>query len=343
MPALLSLLFIAGLYSNLPAQGVPGLRKVISIGCADCGGPAQFAEVADVAVSLNGTIWVADRDDPRLRAFSPAGSVIRSFGRRGEGPGEFSGIEKIFPAADGSIAVVDMRLFRLTRVDTAGRLLSSMSIKNFPFDAAAAPGSTSIHLLFSRFQPGTSFIRRADPALDSLLPVVGPITDFPSSQAPAEIHSLAVAPDGSVAIGNGDTEYRIRVFGAGRWRDITRNVPRKLRTREEMAEMQARMIGSQQRARAEGGQASSQIPREKPHFGWLGLRYDPRGRLWVNTGRGDESRTVFDLFGPDGGYLGEVVVQGRVGSFSLNGHYLVTSGEDQDGVPQVTLWEVTNL
>ena len=325
--------------SSLAAQ-TPRLHKLVSIGCADCGGPTQFAEVADVAVIPNGTIWVADRDDPRLRAFTPGGVSIRSFGRRGEGPGEFAGIEKIFPADDGTIAVVDMRLFRLTRVDTTGRLISSTSVKNFPFDAAAAPGSTSIHLLFSRFQPGTSFLRRAERSTDSLLPVAVSLSDFPSTQAPAEIHSLGVAPDGSIAVGEGGTEYRIRVYRAGGWRDITRNVPRKLRTREETAEMQTRAMGNQQRARAEGGQGSTDLPREKPHFEWLGLRYDPRGRLWVKTGRGDETRTVFDLFGGEGSYLGEIVVPGRVGGFSLNGDYLVTSGEDGDGVPQVTLWEL---
>jgi hypothetical protein len=325
--------------SVLVAQGPP-LRKLVSIGCADCGGPAQFAEVADVAVTPNGTIWVADRDDPRLRAFTPGGVLVRAFGRRGEGPGEFSGIEKIFPGPDGTMAIVDMRLLRLTRVDTTGKLISTMSIKNFPFDAAAAPGSSSIHLLFSRFQPGTSFIRRADPGRDSLMPVMGPLADFPRPDAPAEIHSLAVGPDGSIAVGDGGTEYRIRVFRSGRWQDIIRNVPRKLRTPEEMAELQTQVLGNRQRARAEGGQPSSTQPREKPHFDWLGLRYDHRGRLWVKTGRGDETRTVFDLFSPAGAFLGEVMVPGKVGPFSFGGNYMVTSTLTEEGLPQVVLWEV---
>ena len=326
--------------SVLVAQSAPTLKQVGSFGCADCGGPAQFAEVADVAVTPNGTVWVADRDDPRLRAFSPSGRAMKSFGRRGEGPGEFTGIAKIFPAADGTIAVVDMRLFRLTRMDSAGRLLSTVSIKSFPFDAAAAPGSPAVHLLFSRFQPGTSFVRRSDPRVDSLMPVLGPLTDFPRAEAPAEVHSLAVAPDGSIAVGDGGTEYRIRIYHAGRWRDIVREIPRKLRTPAELREMLTRGLGNQHRARAEGGQATSALPREKPHFEWLGLRYDPLGRLWVKTGRGDESRTVFDVFSGEGGFMGEVVVPGRVTSISLNGNYLVTAGEDDNGIPRVTLWEV---
>ena len=325
--------------SGLAAQ-TPRLQKVLSIGCADCGGPAQFAEIADVAVTPTGQLWVADKDDPRIRVFTAEGRPIRSFGRRGEGPGEYGGIEKLFPAMDGSVAVVDMRLFRLTRVDTLGKVLSTMSIKNFPFDAAAAPGSSTIYLLFSRFQPGTSVVMRADAGRDSLVALLGPLQDFPRADAPSEIHSLAVAPDGSVAVGDGASEYRIRVFQGGRSSDVTRNIPRKTRTPAEMAEMQSQVIAGGRKARAEGGQPSSEVPREKPHFGWLGFRYDSAGRLWVKTGRGDETRTVFDLFAPSGTYLGEVVVPGRVSSFSLAGSYLATAGENDDGVPQVSLWSV---
>jgi hypothetical protein len=107
-----------------------------------------------------------------------------------------------------------------------------------------------------------------------------------------------------------------------------------------MAEVQARILENPQRARAEGGQSSSPLPRQKPHFDWLGLRYDPMGRLWVKTGRGDESRTVFDVFAVSGSYLGEVVVAGAISSFSLGGDYLVTAGENEEGVPQVSLWTV---
>ena len=324
---------------TLAAQ-TPRLHKVVSIGCAECGGPAQFAEIADVAVTASGQVWVADKDDPRIRVFSSLGRPIRSFGRRGEGPGEYLGIEKLFPASDGSVAVIDMRQFRLTRVDTLGKVISTMSIRNFPFDAASAPGSSTVYLLFSRFQPGTSVVMRADPGRDSLVSLLGPLRDFPSLQAPAEAHSLAIAPDGSVAVGDGQSEYRIRVFQSGRSSDITRSIPRKIRTPTEMAEMQSQVIAGGRKARAEGGQPSTDVPREKPHFSWLGFRYDSAGRLWVKTGRGDDTRTVFDLFSTSGTYVGEVVVPGRVSSFSLAGGYLATAGENDDGIPQVTLYTV---
>ena len=319
----------------------PTVRPLTTIGCADCTGPTQFTEIADVAVTPSGQVWVADKDDPRIRVFSSAGRAVRSFGRRGEGPGEYQGIEKLFPAADGTVAVVDMRLFRLTRLDSLGRVRSTTSIRNFPLDAANAPGSAAIYLLFSRFQPGTSSVMRVAPETDSLVPLLGPLEDFPSREAPAEIHSLAVAPDGSVAVGDGEAEYRIRVFRSGRWRDITRDIPRKVRTPAELTEMQSQLMAGGRRARAEGGQPSTELPREKPHFGWLALRYDPTGHLWVRTGRGDESRTVFDVFATSGSYLGEVTVPGKTSSFSLGGNYLVTAQEDRNGYPQVTLWSVT--
>ena len=318
----------------------PAVRPVTTIGCADCGGPAQFSEIADVAVTASGQVWVAETDDPRIRVFSSSGQAVRSFGRRGEGPGEYGAIEKLFPASNGSVAIVDLRLFRLTRVDTLGQVISTSSIRNFPFDAAAGPGSSTVYLLFSRFQPGTSAVTKAESGTDSLVPVLGPLRDFPTQQVPGEVHSLAIAPDGSVAVGDGDSEYRIRVFRGGQARDITRDIPRKIRTPAEVAEMQARVLADGRRARAEGGRPSGEIAREKPHFGWLSLRYDPAGRLWVKTGRGDESKTVFDVFTASGAYLGEVAVPGTVSSFSLNGSYLITAGEHRDGFPQVTLWSV---
>ncbi len=335
LPLLLPLAFGAAAFQ------APVVRPVVSIGCGDCGGAAQFTAVADVAVSPNGTVWVADREDPQVRIFSPDGRHVRGFGRRGRGPGEYSGIAKMFVGGDGTAAIVDMGSFQLTRVDSTGRLLSTTPLHAFPLDAGAAPGSLAIHLLFSRFQPGTSLVRLAAPGSDSLRPVAIHLGTFPRPQAPAEIHSLAIGPDGSVAVGDGGTEYRIRVYRRSGTHDIVRDIPLSRRTPREQAALLAGMRGAAQLGRMEGGTAHpAPPPLEKPHFDWRGLRYDPRGRLWVKTGRGTDTRTILDVFAPSGDFLGEVPVPGKVTGFAFGGNYLVTAAEDAQGTPRVTLWRV---
>jgi hypothetical protein len=172
--------------------------------------------------------------------------------------------------------------------------------------------------------------------------VIGPLTDFPSARAPAEVHSLAVAPDGAIAVGDGSTEYRVRVYRGARWNDLTRDIGQTLRTPDEILELESRVLsgGGRARAGAEGGQAAGELPREKPWFDWLALRYDAAGRLWVRTGRGNQEKTVFDVWSPGQAYLGETVVPGKVTAFFPGEGYLATAAEDADGVPAVTVWSL---
>ena len=82
------------------------------------------------------------------------------------------------------------------------------------------------------------------------------------------------------------------------------------------------------------------MPDEKPHFSWTGFRFDPLGRLWVRTGRGNEKQAVFDVFDASLGYVGEVVVPGTVGAFVPGRELLVTAGETDAGFPVVKVWRI---
>jgi hypothetical protein len=339
---------IAATARDASAQGAPRVERIAVIGCADCGGAAQFAEVADIAVTPSGVVWVADREAPHIRAFRSTGAVLRTFGRTGRGPGEFTGISKLLPATDGTLNVVEMNTQRVTHVDSLGKYIASTSIGGFPEDAGAPSGASSVHILHSQFRPGTSVVSRLDPKTSSPQTVIGPLADFPRPDAPAQPHSLAVAPDGTLAVADGHDDYRIRVFAPGRApRDITRTVPRKQRTPAEMATMRARLARSGERLASEattsGGRAARggpDAPTEKSYLPWLALQYDPRGRLWVLTMRGDETKTIFDVFDSTLAYLGEVTVAGEVSRFSLGGEFLATAAPNGDGVPQVTVWRV---
>ena len=61
----------------------------ISIGMFD--GPEEyiFGEIVSLARAPDGTIYVMDRQVPALRVYNPDGSYRTTFGRGGEGPGEY--------------------------------------------------------------------------------------------------------------------------------------------------------------------------------------------------------------------------------------------------------------
>jgi hypothetical protein len=85
--------------------------------------------VRDVAVTADGDIWVLSRHDPFIRRFT-AGRLIASFGRRGEGPGEFRAPWS-FVRGDRLIPprVFDPGARLIVRLDTAGREQSRLAYR----------------------------------------------------------------------------------------------------------------------------------------------------------------------------------------------------------------------
>ena len=85
--------------------------------------------VRDVAVTADGDIWVLSRHDPFIRRFT-GGRLVASFGRRGEGPGEFRAPWS-FVRGDRLIPprVFDPGARLIVQLDTAGREQARVSYR----------------------------------------------------------------------------------------------------------------------------------------------------------------------------------------------------------------------
>ena len=146
---------------------------------------------------------------------------------------------------------------------------------------------------------------------------------------PDEYVIVLISPDGQVA------------------GEIRRDIARVRMTPEEMAARDRRRSAVREKLGAERGRSGSSGPllsspadNLKPHVAINGLRFDDSGRLWTRTMRGNQSSTVFDLFAPDGRYLGEVTVPGAVGTFSIAGRWFVADVESEDGTPRIAIWHL---
>ena len=117
----------------LEAQTAP-VRLVESgtVGCLMCEGPEAFGAVQALAVGTDGSIWVADRDEPMIRRIAPDGRLAASFGRAGEGPGKLGMLSGMGVLSDGTVLVSDFRRAYLQRFDREGEPLATI-----PLGAAA--------------------------------------------------------------------------------------------------------------------------------------------------------------------------------------------------------------
>lgn len=319
----------------------------------ECRSGHQFAEIAAIDITDDGTIHVVDRGEPRVRVFGADGRLRVGFGRRGEGPGELQAPFAIGVSPDGSMRVVDIRLARVTRFAADGSVLGTVPMRSMPVAAALDAASDRLFVATVDFRARTGSTERFDPGAERGEIVVASTNGFPPSEGVAgTIDALAVSPDGVLAIGDGRAEYRIRRYSAdGRVLapDIVRAIEKTTRTPEEITEMEQRMAGrgAQMRAAMErqgmGSSGGARMPAVNPlrnHFGSQSLRHDDAGRLWVRTERGVAERTVFDLFDPAGAFLGAVEVPGRLGVFAVAGEYLAAATRGEDDLPAVGLWRV---
>lgn len=75
-----------------------------------------IGQISGIVSDRNGGVYIADRDQSTIHRFDGSGNYIRSFGRDGEGPGEFRSLVQI--DTDGNfLYALDRNLNRITSFD----------------------------------------------------------------------------------------------------------------------------------------------------------------------------------------------------------------------------------
>ena len=107
--------------------GMFSVREELSIGAAEGDSEYMFSRISDIAVDVAGRIYVLDYTEAVLRVFDRDGEHIRTIGRRGQGPGEFSGPFSLGITAQNTIMVHDLMNHRISYFSPEGEFLSSFS------------------------------------------------------------------------------------------------------------------------------------------------------------------------------------------------------------------------
>ena len=95
----------------------------------------SFTWSRQMEVGPNGTIYTLHPQEHAIRVHTPTGEFVRTIGREGEGPGEFSNPGPI-GMLDDTLWVLDYGTYRFTYFDLAGELLGS---KTIPIDLGDDP------------------------------------------------------------------------------------------------------------------------------------------------------------------------------------------------------------
>ncbi len=117
---------VVGPGASANAFAAPGEREFLTlkrdlvIPDRNAGKEDIIAGIRSICVDDNGTIYVLDDKDDKVKVFGADGSFIRSFGKKGQGPGEFQYPSEIFAKKNGTISVYDLMTRRISDFSSDG-------------------------------------------------------------------------------------------------------------------------------------------------------------------------------------------------------------------------------
>jgi hypothetical protein len=116
-----------------PKEGVVryALQEELAIGGEGKGAESVLNRPQYLDVDAGGNIYILDWGDVEFKVFAPDGRHLRSFGKKGQGPGDFDIPASFELAADGRIFLLSGRQNQMIILDSAGKYLSSFRVDGF--------------------------------------------------------------------------------------------------------------------------------------------------------------------------------------------------------------------
>jgi hypothetical protein len=297
----------------------------LRIGTLEGDGPDLFGDITSLAVDELRRIWVLEGQAQEIRVFEPNGDFVRTVGREGGGPGEFSRALQIRRAPDGTMRVMDPQNNRFSVFDTAGTYVEGHRVaggfmiipwpgdydrEGFYYSPVPLPSEDLFALGLTRFD--TAFV-----PVDTLQTPTDPIErerfelrSEGGGIAMASIpfsggHDWELSPSGETWSLLTD-DYRLTQFSRSgdTLRIVTKPFDPVPVTDEDMAAAEERL----QWFVREGGRIDlSRVPSTKPPVDWFFV--DDEENLWVvRTVAGADDDRILDVFDREGRFLGTVTL-----------------------------------
>lgn len=347
--------------------GRASLVEEIRIGVEVGAEEYMLGSVEDVAVSSDGTIYVSDSSPRTVRVFDPQGDFLRHIGREGQGPDEYRYAPRLDMLSDDTLVVWAYGNQQVSLFSDQGEYVGGFSTSTrSPHVFVDTLDNICVRTTAELFRSGgdewlVKYSRRGEslgrvdlPPEDInisgtfLLSAEGMISSFPIATR------TAFSPFGYIVTGRND-RYDIELRDPEGTRHIGREVDPAVVQPEEWDEWEAfRQALVQQRARVpDRAYEVDPIPETKPYFREIHAGQD--GRIWVFRYVAAQKRDdveplpdrpdrplltwrepwTYDVFEPDGTFLGSVVIPETFRPFVFGGDRIWGAIVGVDGVDRV--------
>ena len=301
---------------GFPKEGIVryALESDLTIGGEGEGANSVLNRPQDLKVDAEGNIYVLDWGDVDIKVFSPDGRLVRTIGKKGQGPGEFDVPASFVLSSDGRIFLLSGRQNQISVLSRTGSYLSSFRVDGFS-DSLAVDGRNRVYYsrllspepgggegfqliqekmaLFRTDENGRESVRLGEYLDVTMLRKVQKVGNAMSMMGLTSRESYTtswlVGPDDRVYLGY-NKDYRLDVFDPD-WKLL-------FRFGREFIPL-----------RHPAYKTDGANPEFYPAFSDWRKFIDDKGNLWLEQYVEESVKDhVFDVFSPDGIYLKQVRV-----------------------------------
>jgi hypothetical protein len=325
-------------------HGIGVLETDLTIGNEDDDDYTLFAPWY-IDVDAGGNIFVVDSKMSHIKKFGPDGVHLRTFGRPGEGPGEIGrSVLNMVVTPSGHVIVADYENKRITEFDNRGEYVGDQKFHSMVTGIRCRSGGGFLvytqdpdtqefwkyNLRLAEYTAGFDHVADIDSQRVALMKQHTHENTVRMVSIPyVDRFQWELLPNGNVVISDpGDYHLRIVSPDLKTIREIERDVPRAKVTRANKDEFVKDMDeGYVDIAR------DMEFPRYKPYVSEL--LADHEGYILVCRYDEKDSDTHYDVFSPEGEFVGEVTLPraSRLRVFKLGFVYGVKTFEEE--LPQV--------
>jgi len=285
----------------------------------------------EMHVDDQGRVYVLDWGDMQIKMYGPDGRFLRTIGRRGQGPGEFTTPAFMALMSDGRICLLDGGQHRVSFLSNDGQYISSFPFEGY-FRSLVIDGQDRIYLAKwgSVGEPKLSTEFREVPYITSIFRT--------NTMGKEMVHLIDFLGETMIlmAVGGGGT------LGGGGIFVIVWNVNRR-----------GKLYGGFNgiyRLGAYGTDGTIEFtfgreftPLKNPRYkGMVGQQktmpaftrtivFDDEDNPWLELSKADDKDpTVYDVFSPEGIYLKQVKLDQRIARFKNGRIYSIVRSEAED-------------
>ncbi len=337
-----------------------------SIGVLDGEAAYQFQQVTTVQVQPDGGVLVLDGGSAQLRRYDGAGRHRWSFGRSGDGPGEFRAPSYLGRYADGSFALWDRSQVRLTVVRPDGTLGHTTSYAAESGRQPAAYGLFADSALLAVFPtpasppaPGTLFVDtigywrvdrpRAEPRLLARYPgTIWIWTGRAQLPVPFTANALRALRGDQIVVASG-AAAEVYVHDGTDGRLVARYAVARAPVSVGSDHVRRLVTFQVEQFRGYGAPLAEweewlgrmPVPPVRPAYDRLVV--SATGELWLRQYvpmYETEAPSVWDLFAADGAYRGEVHMPPRLEVMSVGEAWVAGVMRDESDVESVRVYPI---